>query len=117
MYSRFHDRLFRLILISNSISTISSFAPSLLDSPLLSVTSLSLQSNHISRWSEVDNLRDWLPNLENLNMADNPVLGKYSRLFLIGRLAGLKVVQGGEVRWALISISLTQFIVPFGRQS
>ena len=36
-------------------------------------------------------------------MADNPVLGKYSRLFLIGRLAGLKVVQGGEVRWALIS--------------
>lgn len=36
-------------------------------------------------------------------MADNPVLGKYSRLLLIGRLAGLKVVQGGEVRWALIS--------------
>jgi hypothetical protein len=36
-------------------------------------------------------------------MADNPVLGKYSRLFLIGRLAGLKVTQGAEVRWALVS--------------
>lgn len=52
-------------------------------------------------------------------MADNPVLGKYSRLLLIGRLAGLRRVQGGEVRWALISdlnirLRWTQFVVPFG---
>jgi hypothetical protein len=44
-------------------------------------------------------------------MADNPVLGKYSRLLLIGRLAGLKVVQGGEVRWALISDLVTSLTV------
>ena len=119
IYSHLDDRLSRLILISNAISTISPLAASPLNSPLLSVTSLSLQSNHISQWSDVDNLHEWLPNLENLGMADNPVLGKYSRLFLIGRLAGLKMVQGGKVRWPLISdpvirLRWTQFLVPFG---
>lgn len=50
------------------------------------VTHVGLQANGLSKWSDIDALHAWMPNLQSLNIGDNPLItGMFSpRMYSCG---------------------------------
>jgi hypothetical protein len=42
--------------------------------PLSSIASLSLSNNNLDSWQSIDNLAEWLPSLQSLHIAGNPLV-------------------------------------------
>jgi len=71
-------------------------------SDLFHLTKLSLSDNGLRSWSDIDNLHSWCPNLEGLNVVNNPLFQDanarfFSRHFLIARLGSLKNLDSSSV--------------------
>ncbi|KAL1732491.1 hypothetical protein EV714DRAFT_206804 [Schizophyllum commune] len=93
-------RLQRLTLAGNGIQSI----PPCRDPSraLKSMQHLSLATNEINSWSDIDALHGWCPTLESLSLADNPIIADakqalHARLFVIARIPTLTQLDGSGI--------------------
>lgn len=69
---------------------------------LSSLLHLSLSTNGLAAWSDVDALPSWCPALESLMLAENPILtnseqAQHARLFIIARIPTLIQLDGSTI--------------------
>ncbi|KAF9261399.1 hypothetical protein L218DRAFT_870040 [Marasmius fiardii PR-910] len=85
----------RVVLSSNGISDI----PVPQDHQCLAqLKHVSLSYNHLNSWKDIDALSLWFPSLTSLSISENPVVdgsavSRYSRQFLIARIASLTILD------------------------
>ncbi|KAI7952983.1 hypothetical protein MJO29_008614 [Puccinia striiformis f. sp. tritici] len=72
------------------------------DESLVSIKHLSLVGNQIENGTEIDELRDWIPNLTSLYLTGNPLYDtqdvKKNRLLVLARYPSLTQLDGSQVR-------------------
>ena len=109
-------RLGRVILTSNAIHVIPFPNPTHMQ--LYGIKHLSLSSNFLSEWTDIDAVALWFPALETLSLSGNPLMGDahpplftslestspsrsfgmHSRPFVIARIPSLLTLDGTAVR-------------------
>lgn len=95
-----YPALVRLIMTSNSIEHIPARKQG--DPRLDGLKHLSLSSNYLQSWEDIDALPDWCPALDSLMLIGNPVLeesqfAKYIRQFVVSKIPSLKVLNGTQI--------------------
>ncbi|KAF9066316.1 outer arm dynein light chain 1 [Rhodocollybia butyracea] len=87
-----YEHLERVILTSNDINFIP--PPEKASMILNNLKHISLNSNNLNTWNDIDSLALWCPSLSSLAVVENPLIEsgdetRYTRPFIIARISGL----------------------------